>query len=203
MTETVNIDLYIDAMPCSSQELAAKGMDARTIQRVERLRELAAFWRQNPTTTSSGMVQRVMTEFGMSQSTAFDDVHLLRLLIGNLEATTKEFARWKLNEMLERDMESAREAEDWRALASMQKNWIMNNQTDKEDTPDKAFDKIKPIHLIPSDDPSDAGIHLAKDHRRLRDKVMRQFDKEVTVYTPYVELPAEDAEPGEEGQAHG
>jgi hypothetical protein len=43
----------------------------------------------------------------------------MKVLIGNLEATTKEFARWRVNQMIEEDRTAARRDGDWRAVASI------------------------------------------------------------------------------------
>ena len=132
-----------------------------------------------------------MQLFHVGKSQAYDDIHLLKILIGNLEATTKEFARWRVNQMIEEDRQAARRDGDWRAVASMQKNYILNNQTDKPDTPDMAFDKIVPIQLEPTDDPSVLGIKAPKNLRARRDKLIKQFSKD-DEYAEYTDVPSTD-----------
>lgn len=129
-----------------------------------------------------------MQLFKVEQSQAYDDIHMLKVLIGNLEATTKEFARWRVNQMIEEDRMAARRDGDWRAVASMQKNYILNNQTDKPDTPDLAFDKIVPQNFEPTDDPSVLGIKAPKNLRARRDKLIRQYSRD-DEYSDYEELP--------------
>lgn len=183
----VNIDDYSTYLSQDSDDLRANNVPDAVILRVERLRELCAYWREYPNTSQSDMVGRCMKNFGVSQSKAYDDMHLLRILIGNLEATTKEFARWRVNQMIEHDIEKAREAGDWKSVASMQKNYIANNQTDKPDTADKAFDRIIPQPFEPTDDPSVVGIKSVKNMRELRDKLIRRYSKE-DEYTSYEEV---------------
>lgn len=185
MSLPVNIDDYSEYLPQDSEELRRQLVPEDTIFRVERLRELSAYWRQYPQTSPKELVSRCMQLFHVGKSQAYDDIHLLKILIGNLEATTKEFARWRVNQMIEEDRQAARRDGDWRAVASMQKNYILNNQTDRPDTPDMAFDRIIPKELEPSDDPRDAGITMSKNHRKLRDKLIRQYsrDEEYAEYT--------------------
>lgn len=190
MSLPVNIDDYTKYLPIDSKQLRTDKVPEETIQRVERLRELSAYWRSYPSTTPKELVTRCTQLFHVGKSQAYDDIHILKILIGNLEATTKEFARWRVNQMIEEDRTAARRDGDWRAVASMQKNYIKNNMTDKEDSPDKAFEQIIPLQIEPTDDPSVLGIKAPKNLRQLRDKLIRQYSKDEE-YTDYVELPNE------------
>lgn len=194
MSLPVNIDDYSLYISQDSTNLREQHVPDAVILRVERLRELSAYWRSYPSTSPKELVNRCMQLFKVAQSQAYDDIHLLKILVGNLEATTKEFARWRVNQMIEEDRLAARRDGDWRAVASMQKNYILNNQTDKPDTPDMAFDKIVPLQLEPTDDPSVLGIKAPKNLRARRDKLIKQFSKD-DEYAEYTELPStEDKE---------
>ena len=191
MSVPVNIDQYAEFLPVDSSELRLQMVPEDTIMRVERLRELSSYWRSYPSTSPKELVSRCMQLFHVGKSQAYDDIHLLKILIGNLEATTKEFARWRVNQMIEEDRQAARRDGDWRAVASMQKNYILNNQTDKPDTPDMAFDKIVPLQIEPTDDPSVLGIKAPKNLRARRDKLIKQFSKD-DEYAEYTEVPSTD-----------
>lgn len=191
MSLPVNIDQYAEYLPVDSSELRQQLVPEDTILRVERLRELSSYWRSYPSTSPKELVSRCMQLFHVGKSQAYDDIHLLKILIGNLEATTKEFARWRVNQMIEEDRQAARRDGDWRAVASMQKNYILNNQTDKPDTPDMAFDKIVPLQIEPTDDPSVLGIKAPKNLRARRDKLIKQYSKD-DEYAEYTEVPSTD-----------
>ena len=191
MSLPVNIDNYSLYLSQDSTDLREQHIPDAVIFRVERLRELAAYWRSYPSTSTKELVARCQQLFKVQQSQAYDDIHLLKILVGNLEATTKEFARWRVNQMIEEDRTAARRDGDWRAVASMQKNYILNNQTDKPDTPDMAFDKIIPLQMEPTDDPSVLGIKAPKNLRQLRDKLIRRYSKDEE-YVDYTEAESTD-----------
>lgn len=191
MSLPVDIDKYSEYLPVDSSELRQQLVPEDTIMRVERLRELCSYWRSYPNTSPKELLERCIQTFKVCKSQAYDDVRLLKILIGNLEATTKEFARWRVNQMIEEDRRAARRDGDWRAVASMQKNYILNNQTDKPDTPDMAFDKIVPLQIEPTDDPSVLGIKAPKNLRARRDKLIRQYSKD-DEYAEYTEVPSTD-----------
>lgn len=193
MSLPVNIDDYSLYLSQDSTDLREQHIPDAVIFRVERLRELAAYWRSYPSTSTKELVARCQQLFKVQQSQAYDDIHLLKILVGNLEATTKEFARWRVNQMIEEDRTAARRDGDWRAVASMQKNYILNNQTDKPDTPDMAFEKIVPLQIEPTDDPSVLGIKVPKNLRQLRDKLIKRYSRDEE-YVDYEEVPTDDKE---------
>ncbi len=193
MSQPINIDQYGEYLPIDSSELRSMMVPEDTIMRVERLRELCSFWRAYPSTSTKELVQRCMQLFNVGKSQAYDDIHILKRLIGDLEATTKEFARWRVNQMIEQDRQAARRAGDWRAVASMQKNYIKNNLTDHPDTPDMAFEKIVPLQLEPTDDPSVLGIKVPKNLRARRDKLIKQLMRD-SEYAEFTEVKEDDDE---------
>lgn len=193
MSQPINIDQYGEYLPIDSSELRSMMVPEDTIMRVERLRELCSFWRAYSSTSTKELVQRCMQLFNVGKSQAYDDIQILKRLIGDLEATTKEFARWRVNQMIEQDRQAARRAGDWRAVASMQKNYIKNNLTDHPDTPDMAFEKIVPLQLEPTDDPSVLGIKVPKNLRARRDKLIKQLMRD-SEYAEFTEVKEDDDE---------
>jgi len=67
----------------------------------------------------------------------------------------------------------------------MQKNYILNNMTDKEETPDFAFEKIVPMVIEPTDDPSVLGIRKMPDLRKRIAKLIKKYSED----SDYVEIP--------------
>lgn len=113
--------------------------------------------------------------FGISESQAYDDIHLCQLMLGNLNAASKEFWRWKVNQEIDEDRKAAKAAGDFRALASMQKNRIKNNRTDSPDEPDLAFDKIVPVEFIMTDDPTVIGLQKIPNLRAKIKKMEKRY----------------------------
>ena len=70
---------------------------------------------------------------------------------------------------------------------------IKNNLTDKEDTPDLAFDKIVPLEIVATDDPSVIGIKKIPDLRGRIKKLIKKYDAEAE-FAEFIEIPATDNE---------
>ena len=124
-----------------------------------------AYWLQFPSKVDNDLVQYDMAMFKVSRSLAYEDLHLVKVLLGNLQQTTKEFMRWKINKSLEQDIAAARRAGDFRSVAALSKVLVANNRTDKDDEPDLEFDKIVPQNFEPTDDPTVLGIERIPDLR--------------------------------------
>lgn len=172
----------------SDDELFEQRIAQTVIERIHRLRGLYAYWLQFPQKFDQDIVQYDMAMFKVGKSQAYDDLHLVRLILGNLQQASKDFMRWKINQDLEQDLKAARRAGDHRSVAAIEKNRIINNRTDKEDELELEFDKIIPQQFVPVDDPTVLGIKKLPDLRnRIRELVKKYSDNSVQ-FAEYEEL---------------
>ena len=135
MSLPVNIDEYSRLVVLDDNELQAQNVAVSVRERLQRLRGIYAYWLQFPSKFDKEIVDYDMKKFKVGRAQAYDDLHLTQILMGNLQQASKEFMRWKINRDLEEDLRLARQRGDLRAAASIEKNRIMNNRTDKADDP--------------------------------------------------------------------
>lgn len=170
----VNLDQYSRYVTLDDSELRELNVAEGVLVRLHRLRGMYAYWLQFPSKLDNDLVQYDMAMFKVSRSLAYEDLHLVKVLLGNLQQTTKEFMRWKINKSIEQDIAAARRAGDFRSVASLSKVLVQNNRTDKDDEPELEFDKIIPQNFEPTDDPSVLGIERIPD---LRGKIRALYKK--------------------------
>lgn len=170
----INLDQYSRYVTLDDAELRELRVAESVLVRLHRIRGLYAYWLQFPSKLDNDLVQYDMALFKVSRSHAYEDIHLVKVLLGNLQQTTKEFMRWKINKSIEQDITAARRAGDLRSVASLTKVWVLNNRTDKDDEPDLEFDKIVPQNFEPTDDPTVLGIERIPD---LRGKIRALYKK--------------------------
>lgn len=161
----VNLDEYSRYVTLDDAELRQLRVAECVLLRLHRIRGMYAYWLQFPSKVDNDLVQYDMAMFKVSRSLAYEDLHLVKVLLGNLQQTTKEFMRWKINKSLEQDIAAARRAGDFRSVAALSKVLVANNRTDKDDEPDLEFDKIVPQNFEPTDDPTVLGIERIPDLR--------------------------------------
>ena len=161
----VNLDEYSRYVTLNDSELRDLRVSDSVLNRLHRIRGLYAYWLQFPSKSDNDLVQYDMNMFKASRSLAYEDLNLTKVLLGNMQQTTKEFMRWKINKSIEQDIAAARKAGEWRAVAALSKVLVANNRTDKDDEPDLEFDKIVPQNFEPTDDPTVLGIERIPDLR--------------------------------------
>lgn len=161
----VNLDQYSRYVTLDDSELRELRVAESVLVRLRRIRGLYAYWLQFPSKLDNDLVQYDIAMFKVSRTSAYDDLHLVKVLLGNLQQTTKEFMRWKINKSIEEDIAAARRAGDFRSVAALTKVMVLNNRTDKDDEPDLEFDKIVPQNFEPTDDPTVLGIERVPDLR--------------------------------------
>lgn len=203
MSVPADIDQYQGLLALDENQLIEEGTPPHIIERVIRLRSLYTYWCRFSSKAPREVVEWDMLMNHVQESQAYDDVHCLKVIIGNLQESSKKFWRWRINQMLEEDRKKAAHAGDWRSVAAIDKNFIKNNLTDKEDTPEMAFDKIVPLQLEPTDDPSVIGIKKVPDLRSKMRKMIKRFDVDVKLINEIPDITFDNYEEIKDGREEG
>lgn len=179
MSVPKDIDQYQKYLALDEDQLQEEHVPAQIIERVVRFRSLYTYWCRFSSKSPREIVDFDIMHHKVAESQAYDDVHCIQVIMGNLQESSKKFWRWRINMMLEDDRRAAKAAGDHRAVASIEKNFIKNNLTDKEDTPDMAFDRIIPVEVVPTDDPSVVGIKRVPNLRGKVRQLMKKYDQDI------------------------
>lgn len=189
-----NLDEYSKYIVMNDDELGTLPINPALIQRVHRLRGLYAYWLQFPDKFERDLVQQDIALFGVGRAQAYDDVCLVRVILGNMQQATRNFMRWKINQDLEADLKAARRQGDYRSVAALEKARILNNRTDKEDEPDTNYDRIPLFGVIMTSNPSALNIKGYAGEAALRkdiDAMNKKYSREIVLeqeYTDYQEM---------------
>lgn len=189
MSVPKDIDNYTSLIALDENQLRENNVAEEVITRVIRFRALYTYWCKFSSKSPREIVEFDIMMFKVGESQAYDDVHCLKVIMGNLQETSKKFWRWRINQMLEEDRKAAKRDGDHRAVASIEKNFIKNNLTDKEDTPDMAFDKIVPAEIQATDDPSAIGIKPLPNLRARIKKLNKKYYADAE-FVEFIEVPA-------------
>jgi hypothetical protein len=199
MSLPVNIDEYSRYVTMNDDELQEQHVSQIILTRLHRLRGLYAYWLQFPGKCDREIVTYDINMFRVSRTQAYDDLHLVQVLLGNLQQANKEFMRWKINMDIEEDLKAARRAQDYRAVAQLEKNRILNNRTDKDDEPELEFEKIVPQTFEPVDDPTVIGIQKIPDLRNKIKKLISKYNTDKSWdNTEYIEVEDDGTDDGTE-----
>lgn len=180
MNRGKTLDDYSQYLPMTKEEMDIAGVPDDTQMRVARLRILYSHWVEYPNLSTKDMVEweiRMEKAEGRSiaKSTAYFDMQLVTIIIGNLQAANKEFMRWKVTKMLEEDRNAARRAGDWKSAVAADDKIAKYHQLDKPDTPEFDFEQIVPKEYMFSSDLSTIGVKANKNLR----KRIKELNKEM------------------------
>ncbi|MBQ8542908.1 MAG: hypothetical protein IJ436_08510 [Bacteroidaceae bacterium] len=109
----------------------------------------------------------------MAKSQAYTDLSILKTLLGELQKTTKDYHRFRFNQMIQEAYELARVQKDAKAMQAAAAQYAKYNQLDKEDALNFDYEKIIVQTFVPTEDPSVAGF---KPIPNIREKIRSKID---------------------------
>ena len=144
----------------SAEEMQKAGLPQYMQARLLRLREMYAYWLQNPRMVDKDIVGVLRQKYGLGLSQAYEDVRCIKICLGNLGRITKDYDRWLFRQRCEEGWQMAREADDPKAFASVTATYLKGTLLDKEDNVGPDYSLIVPQTFTISADPSVAGFKV-------------------------------------------
>lgn len=178
-------DLYTDSV-----ELYKKYPDDLA-RKIERVREMHQWFLSKPAAKDAQFITECIARFGVSKPTAYSDLNIVKTLLPHLASATKEFHRWRFQEMTLRIFEIAEARKDARSMAQAAANYAKYFNIDKEEERDIPVDTIVPIPFVPTDDPSVLGI---KPLPNIRNRIKDLLDKYSKDFADIEDIEAEDVD---------
>jgi hypothetical protein len=178
MNNNLDLDEYAKWLPLvGTKDIEEAQLPSSFIQRLQRIRGVYDYWLQFPNKQMIDIVSYEEQMFGIQKTQAYQDIRLVKLLLGDIESSTKEFWRWRINTIIMDNIKSARRASDFRSVASLVKNLILNNKTDKDDPLELDFEKIVPQTFEMTDDISIVIPGKQKTSRKKIEEMLKKYGK--------------------------
>lgn len=198
MSIPTNIDDYQLSLFSSEDEMKRRNLPQEMQTRLLRLRSLYTFWLNFPDKTTREMVQqeRVMYQ-DVKERQAYDDVKLLKMLIGNLEQESKNWHRHVFNQRTEKIYQAAMRAHDYRSAEKANADYAKYNKLNVDEPEPQNYSDIVPQMIIPTDDPSVIGIKPVKDLRGKIQRLKKKLGADIED-ADFVEIKEDDQGEGEE-----
>ena len=167
--------------------------------RLSRVRGGFTFWHEFPTKTRTQIRDHITARFGVVKSTAYEDIQVIEILLGNIKNPAKDWIRFKVNAMLEDAYRLAEAQEDPKAMALAAAHLGKYNLLDKPEAEPIPFDQIVPQTFDPSDDPTPLGMKKDPDIRAKKRKMLEKYMNEIEIIdVPYEEMINDGSEGNEE-----
>lgn len=180
MSLPANIDDYQLNLFASQDEMRERNLPEHVVKRLLRLRAVYTFWLNFPAKGTKEMVQqdRIMHP-DIKQREAYDDIRLVKVLIGNIEAESKEWHRHVFNRRTDEVYRAAMRANDFRSAEKANADYARYNRVGEIDEQPIDYDTITPHIIEPTDDPTVIGIAPVKDLRARIRKLKRKLGADV------------------------
>lgn len=154
--------------------MESNGLKEMERQRVLNLRDMYNYWLAYPTTREKDILNEVQRRFGVDKPTAYNYVGALRVLLGDLGKTNKDFIRFQFNEMIRDAYDMARRDHDPDAMIKALDKFAKYNRLDEPDGVDVQWESIMPQQFVMSDDPTTIGF---KPIANIREKIKAKIDQ--------------------------
>lgn len=147
-----DIDIYSDNLMLPVEELKAKKLQDTVIDRILRLRDIYAYMLRNPLKKDREYVDYIVLnaeKLGnggeITRRTAYKDLEILHAIVGTLQQCTKEWHRWRFNNMIIEGYRIAVDKKDADAISKLASAYGKYNKLDKDDEKDARYDEIPQI----------------------------------------------------------
>lgn len=187
-----DIDIYSDNLMLPVEELKAKKVAPQVIQRIVRLRDIYNFMLRNPLKKDREYIDYIQANYTdgsgkpLSRRRAYEDVEILHAVVGSLQQCTKEWHRWRFNNMIMEAYAIALRKEDAAAIARLAGEYGRYNKLDKEDEHDRGYGQIP--HIVFNFNVEPMGFKPIPNVRRVIDELIARYS-----HSTYQDI-AEDAD---------
>ena len=151
VTDIVTTDLF-------SPEEQLRASFPAVADRVLRLRALYNWLISNPETKDKDFVDTAISRFNISKTLAYDDLKIIKSVLPNLTKASRDYHRWKYNEMILETYQMAKKRKDTKTMERAASSYAKFNNVNLIDEQTLPYDKIVVQPFTATQDPSYLGI---------------------------------------------
>lgn len=171
----------------------ADNIPAAYYDRVMRVRIGFSYWYEFPSKTRTEIRDHIVKNFEVANKTAYEDLQIVDVLLGNIKNPTKDWIRFRVNSMLDDAYKKASGIKNPKdaaiAMAAVADKIGKYNMLDKPDAEPLPFEEIVPQPFEPTDDPTPLGIKKDPKIREKKNKMLEKYHSEIEIIdVPYEEI---------------
>ena len=141
----------------SEDELRQKYTEA-IVLRVLRIREEYNWFLSNPDAKDRQFVENAISRHGINKTQAYSDLAIVKALLPHLSQATRDFHRYRFNEMILETYQMAKSRKDSKTMEKAASSYAKFNRVDLEDEQAVPYDLIVVQPSTATDDPTVLGI---------------------------------------------
>lgn len=137
-------------------------------ERLLRIRSAYTLMNDFPSKADREIIQHIMSFSGVEKSAAYEDLRIIKDLLGSINRQSKDWHRFKFNNQIQKAYNMAELKSDPDSMVKAMNTYAKFNQLDKEDTERIPWELIIPQVFEPTEDPTVLGI---KPIPNIREKI--------------------------------
>lgn len=170
--EVCRVDLFTNR-----QELLEKYPPV-IAERIIRIRTLYNEISANPTAQDRKLIKRHCKQYDIGKSAAYSDLSIVKQLMPALSQNSRDFHRWRYNEMILEVYNRARDNSDFVTMERASANYAKYNSLGEADDRIFPYDLVFVQPFTATEDPSVLGIRPIPNLQKKIDSLIAKYKKE-------------------------
>ena len=151
----------------------------QTRARVLRIRAAYTMMNEFPSKKDREIVLFIQNQFEVENHAAYEDLRIIKDLLGSINRQSKDWHRFKFNNMVMKAYEVAQLKNDPDAMQKAANTYAKYNQLDKEEQDRIPWEEIVPQTFIPTEDPSILGIKPMPNFRIKQAEMIKKYQGQI------------------------
>lgn len=178
-----NIDIYSTNLMLTEEQMIENKVPEQVIPRIVRLRDIYNYILRNPLKKDREYIDYIQARYkndegtALSRRTAYEDLEILHAIVGSLQQCSKEWHRWRFNNMIMEGYAIAVRKEDAAAIAKLAGQYGKYNKLDQEDAHDFNYGQLPKLQF--TFDVSYLGFERIPGVRAVMDELIAHYTKSI------------------------
>ncbi len=150
--EVCRVDLF------TTREVLEERYPLVIVAAVLRIRDEYNWFLSNPDAKDRQFVEQAVSRHGISRMQAYNDLGVVKALLPNLAQASRDFHRYRFNEMILETYQMAKKRKDTKTMEKAASSYAKNNRVDLEDEQTIPYELIIVQPFTATGDPTVLGI---------------------------------------------
>lgn len=152
--------------------------NAAQVAHILRLRDMYSWFIANPDCKDRQFITQEKDRFGISTTQAYADLAIVKTLLPMLSSASRDFHRYRANEMLLETYRMAKARKDTKTMERAAASYAKYNRVDLEDEQSLPYDMIVVQPFTATSDPTVLGIRPIPNLQQKIDKMLAKYRAE-------------------------
>lgn len=148
------------------------------VVRVLRIRDMYLWTVANPEAKDRQFVEELLNRYDVSRVMAYKDLGIVKSLLPSISAASRDFHRWRFNEMILETYQMAKKRKDTKTMEKAASSYAKNNNVDLEEEAKIPYELLLVQPFVPTMDPSVLGITPIPNLQEKIDAMLEKYKRE-------------------------